>query len=73
MYKGDKNAEISKGKVVTTAFNSLATFLATFMWRRPLNSVVSTTTTHREPRKIPDGTGTRVKAGMADKCAIKMV
>ena len=60
MYKGDKNAEISKGKVVTTAFNSLATFLATFMWRRPLNSVVSTTTTHRESRKIPDGIGTRV-------------
>ena len=50
-----------------------ATFLAAFMWRRPLNSVVSTTTTHREPKKIPDGTGTRVKAGMADKCAIKMV
>ena len=43
------------------------------MWRRPLNNVVSTTTTHRESRKIPDGTGTRVKAGMADKCAIKMV
>ena len=56
MYKGDKNAEISKGKVVTTAFNSLATFLATFMWRRPLNSVVSTTTAHRESEKMPDGT-----------------
>ena len=50
-----------------------ATFLAAFMWRRPLNSVVSTTKTHREPKKIPDGTGTRVKAGMTDKCAIKMV
>ena len=73
MYKGDKNAEISKGKTVTTAFNSLATFLATFMWKRPLNSVVSTITTHREPMKIPNGTGTRVKAGMANKCAIKMI
>ena len=72
MYEGDKNAEISKGKVVTTAFNTLATFLATFMWRRPLNSVVSTTTTHREARKIPDGTSTQVKAGIVDKCAIKM-
>ena len=48
-------------------------FSGRFMWRRPLNSVVSTTTTLREPRKIPDGIGTRVKAGMADKCAIKMV
>ena len=73
MYKGDKNVEISKGKAVTTAFNSLATFLATFMWRKPLNSVISTITTHREPMKILDGTGTRVKAGMTNKCAIKMV
>ena len=43
------------------------------MWRRLLNGVVSTTTTHREPRKIPDETGTQLKAGMANKCAIKIV
>ena len=61
MYEGDKNAEISKRKAVTTAFNAAATFLAAFMWRRPLNNVVSTTTTHREPGKMLDGTGTRVK------------
>ena len=36
------------------------------------DSVVSTTTTHREPRKIPDGTSTQVKAGIINKCAIKM-
>ena len=52
---------------------TVANFMAAFMWRRPLNSVVSTTTTHRELRKILDGTGTQVKAGMADKCVIKMI
>ena len=71
MYEGDKNAEIYKGKLLPP--HSIHCILAAFMWRRPLNSVVSTTTTHRKPRKIPDGTGTRVKVGMADKCAIKMV
>ena len=49
-----------------------ATFLAAFIWRRPLNSVVSTTITRREPRKIFDETGTQVKAGIVDKCTIKM-
>ena len=36
------------------------------------DNVVSTTTTHREPRKITDRTGTQVKAGIVDKCVIKM-
>ena len=27
-----------------------ATFLATFMWRRPLNNTALATTTHRKPR-----------------------
>ena len=74
MYEGDKNAEISKGKAVTIAFNALQQlFWPHLCGENPLNSVVSTTTTHREPKKILDGTGTRVKARMADKCAIKIV
>ena len=37
-----------------------ATFLTTFMWRRPLNSIALVTTTHRRPERVFDGTGTRV-------------
>ena len=49
------------------------TFLAAFMLRRPLNSVVLATTTHRKPERVFDGTSTQVKAQMINKCRIKMV
>ena len=52
---------------------TLATFLATLMWRRPLNSVALATTTHRKPGRVSDGTSTQVKAQMIDKCRIKMI
>ena len=35
-----------------------ATFLAVFMWRRPLNSVALTITTHRRPKRVSDGADT---------------
>ena len=35
-----------------------ANFLATFMWRRPLNSAALATTTHRKPEMVYDGTNT---------------
>ena len=50
-----------------------ATFLATFMWRRPLNSAALATITHREPKKVSDGTSTQVRAQMINKCRIKMI
>ena len=50
-----------------------ATFMAAFMLRRPLRSVVLATTTHRKPEMVSDGTGTQVKAQMINKCKIKMV
>ena len=49
------------------------TFLAAFMWRRLLNNVVLATTTHRNPKKVSDGTGNQVMAQMTNKCMIKMV
>ena len=49
------------------------TFLAAFMWRRPLNSAALVTTTHRKPKKVFDGTGTQVRAQMINKWMIKMV
>ena len=49
-----------------------ATFLAAFMLRRPLNSVVLATTTHRKPERVSDGTSTQVRAQMINKCRIKM-
>ena len=44
-----------------------ATFLAAFMSRRPLNSVALSTTTHRKPERVSDGTDTQVKAQMINK------
>ena len=38
-----------------------ATFLAAFMWRRPLNNAALATTTHRKPKKVSDETDTQVK------------
>ena len=49
------------------------TFLAALMLRRPLNSAVLATTTHRKPERVSDGTGTQVMAQMINKCRIKMV
>ena len=50
-----------------------ATFLATFMWRRLLNSAALATTTHRKPKRVFDGTDTQVRAQMINKCRIRMV
>ena len=43
------------------------------MWRRPLNSAVLATTTHRKPKKVSDGTSTQVVAQMINKCGIQIV
>ena len=51
----------------------VATFLAAFTWRRPLNSAALATTTHKKPEKVSDGTDTQVRAQMINKCRIKMV
>ena len=50
-----------------------ATFLAAFMWRRLLNSVALTITTHRKPNRVFDGTDTQVKDQTINKCRIRMV
>ena len=42
------------------------------MWRRPLNSTVLATATHRKLKKVSDGTSTQVIAQMINKCKIKM-
>ena len=39
-----------------------ATFLAAFMWRKPLNSAALATKTHRKPNRVCDGTDTQVRA-----------
>ena len=49
------------------------TFLAAFMWRRPLNSAVMTTTIHRKPEKVSNGIGTQVSAQLINKCRMKMI
>ena len=50
-----------------------ATFLATFIWRRPLNSVTSANVTHKEAKGVSNGTDTQVRTQVNDKCRIKMV
>ena len=49
------------------------TFLAAFMWRRPLNSAVLATTTHKKPKRVFDGTGTQVRTQIIKKCRIKII
>ena len=51
----------------------VSNFLAAFMWRRPLKSIVLTTTTYRKPNGVSDGTNTRVGAQIINKCRIKIV
>ena len=52
---------------------TVTTFLATFMWRRHLNSETLVITTHKEPEEVSDGTDTQVKSQMNDKCRVKMI
>ena len=49
-----------------------ATFLATFMLKRPLNNAVLATTTHRKLERVSDGTDTQVRTQMINNCRIKM-
>ena len=49
------------------------TFWAAFMWKRPLNSAVLTTITHRKPERVSDGTSTQVVVQMINKCRIKII
>ena len=49
------------------------TLLVTFMWRRPLNSAVLATTTHKKSKRVSDATDTQVKTQVIDKCRTKMV
>ena len=48
------------------------TFLAAFMFRRPLNNAVFTTTAHKKSKRVSNGTGTQVRAQMINKCKINM-
>ena len=52
---------------------TVTTFMAAFMWRRPLNSATLATTTHRKLENISDGTGTQVRVQMINKCKMKMI
>ena len=50
-----------------------ATFLAAFIWRRPLSSAALVTTTHRRLEGVSDGTSTQVATQMINKCRVKRV
>ena len=52
---------------------SAANFLAAFMWRRPLNSAVLATPTHRGSEGVSDGISTQVMAWMINKWRAKII
>ena len=52
---------------------TVATFLAAFMWRKPLNSAALTTTTHRKLKRVSDMTDTQGRSQMINKCKVKVV
>ena len=47
--------------------------LATFMWKRPLNSPALVTPTHRGPVRVSDGTSTQVVTWTIDKWRAKII
>ena len=49
------------------------TFLAAFMWRRPLNNAALATTTHKKLKRVSDGMSIQVRAQTINKCRIMMV
>ena len=48
-------------------------FVGRIYMRRPLNSAILTTTTHRKLKRVSDGTCTQVGVQMINKCRIKIV
>ena len=50
-----------------------ATFLATFMWRKPMNSAALAITIHRKQKKMSDEIRTQVRDQMTNKWRIKMI
>ena len=50
-----------------------ATFLDAFMWRKPLNSTILATTTHRKLESVSDRTVTQVRVRMINKWRVKMI
>ena len=50
-----------------------ATFLATLMWRRPLNNATLATTIHKELKEVSDRTDVQVEVWMIDKCKAQMI
>ena len=49
------------------------TFLAAFMWRRPLNSTALATATHKKLERVSDRKGTQVRVRMINKWRVKMI
>ena len=50
-----------------------AAFLATLMWRRPLNSAALATATHRGLKGVFDGMGAQMGVQMINKCKVQMI
>ena len=51
----------------------VVTFLATFIWRRLLNSAVLAIATHRKLKKVSNETSTQVITQMINKWRIKII
>ena len=52
---------------------SIANFLVTLMWRRPLNSTVLATSTYKGLERVFDGISTQVVIQMINKCRAKII
>ena len=50
-----------------------ATFLATLMWRRPLNSIILATITHKRLKEVSDGIGAQVETWIVNKWKAQMI
>ena len=52
---------------------TIAAFLATLMWRRPLNSTVLAAVTHKGLKEVFDGMGAQVGVQVTNKCKVQMI
>ena len=52
---------------------TIAAFLATLMWRKPLNSTVLVAATHKGLKGVSDGMGAQVGVQVTNKCKVQMI
>ena len=68
-----EDSKIFREKLLPPIKCIIPTFMVTFMWSKPLNSISWEITTQKKLKKKFDGTNTQVMAWMMNKCRERIV